>query len=84
MDISDLLVKSCVGVACTSLVALGTAVIGGSRTNALQDQNIEHLQQDQKTTTETLKRLDESVRSLDKSVAVLTERLNDQPKNVRK
>jgi peptidoglycan hydrolase CwlO-like protein len=82
MNIPDLVVKSCVGIACTSLVALGTAVIGDSRTNAVQDKDIAALEAHQQDTTETLKRLDESVRSLDKNVAVLTERLND--KNQRK
>jgi hypothetical protein len=75
MNIPDLVVKSCVGVACTALVALGTAVIGDSRTNATQDKDIAALVANQQTTTETLKRLDETARSLDKSVAVLNERL---------
>lgn len=77
MNIPDMVVKSCVWVACTALVALGTAVIGDSRTNATQDKDIASIRSDQKTTTETLQRLDETVRSLDKSVAVLNERLKD-------
>jgi prefoldin subunit 5 len=77
MNIPDLVVKTCVGVACTALVALGTSVIGDSRTNATQDKDIASLVANQQTTTETLQRLDETVRSLDKSVAVLNQELKD-------
>ena len=77
MNIPDMVAKSCVGIACTVMVAIGTAVIGDSRTNATQDKDISAIQKDQETTTETLQRLDETVRSLDKSVAVLNERLRD-------
>ncbi len=77
MLIPDILVKGCIGVACTSLVALGTAVISGSRNNAVQDKDIASLTANQQTTTETLSRLDETVRALDKSVAVLNERLKN-------
>lgn len=84
MSLSDFVEKACVSLACTGAVALGAAVIHGERTNSVQDAVITTLQRNQSDATDTLKKLDESVRSLDKNVAVLTERLNDQPKNQRK
>lgn len=79
MNIPDALAKGALSVACTGLVALGAAVIGGARTNAVQDVHIKTMQVQQVATDATLKKLDEAVRSLDKNVAVLNERLNDQP-----
>lgn len=79
MNIPDALAKGALSVTCTGLVALGAAVIGSARTNAVQDVHIKAMQEEQVTTDATLKKLDEAVRSLDKNVAVLNERLNDLP-----
>lgn len=79
MNIPDALAKGALSVACTGLVALGAAVISGARTNAVQDVDIYTMQLTQTNTDQTLKELDEAVRSLDKNVALLNERLNERP-----
>lgn len=81
MNIPDALAKGALSVTCTGLLALGAAVIGAARTDAVQDVDIKAVQDKQANTDATLKQLDEAVRSLDKNVAVLNERLNDKPKN---
>ena len=75
MNIPDTLAKGAIGAACTALVSVGAAVIDASRDNSVQDHEIVEIKNQQEASAETLKKLDESVRSLDKNVAVLNERL---------
>lgn len=77
MNIPDFLMKAAIGVASTSVVALGAATIGASRTNAVQDQQIAVIQDHEKSLDDTLKQLSSDVQQLNVNVAVLNERLKD-------
>lgn len=81
MDIHDVLAKASIGAACTAALTLCGAVINGtlnaSREDSVQNIKLEAIQKRQTETDKTLQRLDESVRSLDRNVAVLNERLRN-------
>lgn len=75
---TDTASKIIVAVAGTSIVGLGTAVISSTGVNSSQEVKLVEMKERAEKTDGALQRLDESVRALDKSVAVLNERLRKE------
>lgn len=77
MNIPETLRQGAIGLGCTLALAIGGAVIGSSRTNAVQDQQIATIQGHEKKLDGTLDQLSKDVQQLNVNVAVLNQRLAD-------
>lgn len=73
-EILNALVSTLAGA---SLIGGGTMVLTAHKENAVQDVAIKQIQDDQHALKGTLQQLDQSVRTLDKNVAVLAERVKE-------
>lgn len=76
--LSDAAGKIVVAVAGTSIVGLGTAVIGSATTNAKQDERIAQMSKHVEQTDAAIVKLTETTQQLDKNVAILNERLREK------
>lgn len=81
MALRELVVKGCVGAACTAVLTLVGAVVSSNREDAVQDQALQSIQQHQASVDQTLARLSDDLHQLDTDVALLNERLKESPSN---
>jgi len=75
IDFGTAVVKTLCAVSAATVLGGATMVVTSARSNAVQDRTITTLERDQITLGEAVKDLNNTVRALDKNVAVLNERL---------
>lgn len=76
MTIAVIIQKGAVGLVSAALVSFGGLVLSERTEQAVQATQLSTVTASQADEAKTIRHLDETVQSLDKSVAVLAERLN--------